>query len=1237
MRNITRKLVLSAGVSVIALGGMAFSAQAEDTKAPAAAKKSDDSVLVVTARRKALKNAIEIKKSSDTIVDSIVADEAGQLPDTSITEVLQRVPGVTLSRFSTQSGGTPSFQIEGTGISVRGLPYNASTLNGRQVFSASGASAIQWQEVTPELGAGVDIYKASRADLIEGGTSSIDLRTRMPFDYKKPTFDMSLGASYGDQIKKTSPNMSALFTKRFDTNIGEIGFLVDGAYSKYYSEDSDAQMGPYLSENDPNRDSSPGAFDGKALVPTGYGWSQSKHDRDRYGLYVAAQWKPSDDFTYSSTFFYSQYRNKDLSHSGSWSYGPTASAENIPVHPDSQGKCPTPVSKADCVDATFDANGAMTAGSIYVGATGDTGGPVFGWGGNGWLFSALPKGDPAYEWIWGESWSPDAGHNASNTILTADCRTKYGALDSSSPNIDWGKWAQPGMFYCQSTNNSSGATGLRLGANTSAGQGNSATMDFSNSFVWTPNDHMRVKGALQYVRSINKSVSMYTGITQDDPNLSSASFDVRNDVPVLGGFDATALANTKTAYFSQMSYNGNHNNGAMLAANFDVDYNFGDDHFFKSVSFGARVTSRRERDNFEGTYWAPLAEDWVSYPSPAMQTTGKESQSRAYLAGPNAITGPYWVKDDPNTPAVEGDTFSEYVLDANGHKIADSSDGSGTGYKTQQVTKDIHVTPYGTVSSADYQLYGFPGFFAGKTPSPGTVITPSDALMQSFNWQHLASISTDATQDAVNAARCAADPNALACDSHPGHWTPQQYWDKNIDQGLGIVNSTASNKAIYLETKFGSDGFWFVPAFTGNMGLRYVVNHLTSEGNFRVNSAKDFYLNPACAGIALAISAPGGLPANLGCHLYQVPVSSEPRTLDYGYARLLPSFNLKFALPHKLTLRLAGSQNMSMPNLNDVRAGGTVSPGLIETQTANGTVDYLWTMTSNTGSNRKPVMFTSGDVSLEWYPKDGAYAYLDVFGKELRDQDLYTSYFETHDTPLIDKTTGQTVTVSLPWFYQSNLSAHKAAEIKGFELGGRTFFDFLPAPFDGFGVSGSVTYVDSRNPAILANSVVGPYIPDNSGKTNNNGPVQGNPNTDFKTMPYFGMARWSYNVELYYSKGPFSTRLAYNWHDKQLLSTNANPTSYNATGGNPYTCTSCLHNGLNGQVYEMVPLWSAAAGYLDWSADYKINDRMTMGVSAANLTKTVSKTLQEPLPGVFERLDTYMADQRINLYLRMHY
>ena len=135
----------SVGVSSVALAicgaGLGLPAYAQDAGATKAsdAEATDESI-IVTARRQALKDAINIKRDSDTIVDSVVADEAGKLPDTSVTEVLQRVSGVALSRFAV-SQGNPAFQIEGSGISVRGLPYNSSMLNGRQVFSASGASA----------------------------------------------------------------------------------------------------------------------------------------------------------------------------------------------------------------------------------------------------------------------------------------------------------------------------------------------------------------------------------------------------------------------------------------------------------------------------------------------------------------------------------------------------------------------------------------------------------------------------------------------------------------------------------------------------------------------------------------------------------------------------------------------------------------------------------------------------------------------------------------------------------------------------------------------------------------------------------------------------------------------------------------------------------------------------------------------------------------------------------------
>ena len=111
MTNLTRKLMLGVGVSALALTAMTASAYAQnstaakaDTTSAEANAKPDSTVVIVTTRRKALKSAIDIKKNSDTIVDSIVADEAGALPDTSVTEVLQRVSGVTLSRFAGVGG-----------------------------------------------------------------------------------------------------------------------------------------------------------------------------------------------------------------------------------------------------------------------------------------------------------------------------------------------------------------------------------------------------------------------------------------------------------------------------------------------------------------------------------------------------------------------------------------------------------------------------------------------------------------------------------------------------------------------------------------------------------------------------------------------------------------------------------------------------------------------------------------------------------------------------------------------------------------------------------------------------------------------------------------------------------------------------------------------------------------------------------------------------------------------------
>jgi len=293
----SRAHALACGASLLALWSAAPTLA--QTTAPVATDDSTLDAVVVTARRRALENATEIKRNADTVVDSIVADEAGKLPDTSITEILQRIPGVTMSRFASL-GSPDQFSWEGTGVQIRGLSGVTGLLNGREIFSANGGGGLNWGDVTPELMAAVNVYKATTSDFIEGGTGgAIDLRTHMPFDYNKPQMDVSLSASYGDFIKKWSPAGSVLLTKRWDTNIGEFGALVDLASTRYRSADSFIRAEPYYQTT----------YNGKTVyAPGGFDYGNDDFDRKRKGLYAAFQWRPVQELTLWQTDFISKYK-----------------------------------------------------------------------------------------------------------------------------------------------------------------------------------------------------------------------------------------------------------------------------------------------------------------------------------------------------------------------------------------------------------------------------------------------------------------------------------------------------------------------------------------------------------------------------------------------------------------------------------------------------------------------------------------------------------------------------------------------------------------------------------------------------------------------------------------------------------------------------------------------------------------------------------------------------------------
>jgi TonB-dependent receptor len=310
MRQV-RRTALSIAAAQAAMGWSTFAAAqapaappaaASAASAPAAPAAEGTQTVVVSGQRGALASSQKIKQEADEVVDSIVASDIGKLPDRSVTEVLQRVVGVTIDR--TMAKNDPEhFSIEGSGVTVRGLTYVRSEFNGRDSFSANGGRALNFEDVPPELMAAVDVYKNPSAEQIEGAVSGlVNLRTAMPFDYKGFKASLSLQDSYSALREKSTPSASVMLSNRWDTDLGQFGALVDLAYSESATRTDAFQVEPYYPRSDL------AGYEGQTLwIPKGSQWRTLEFDRKRSGLYGALQWK-KNDLQSSLTYFKSKYR-----------------------------------------------------------------------------------------------------------------------------------------------------------------------------------------------------------------------------------------------------------------------------------------------------------------------------------------------------------------------------------------------------------------------------------------------------------------------------------------------------------------------------------------------------------------------------------------------------------------------------------------------------------------------------------------------------------------------------------------------------------------------------------------------------------------------------------------------------------------------------------------------------------------------------------------------------------------
>ncbi|MCU6453699.1 TonB-dependent receptor [Sphingomonas sp. A2-49] len=519
---------------------------------------TDRDEIVVTGVRQSLATAQNIKKNSDTVVDAITAQDIGALPDRSVNEALQRVPGVAISRFAAPND-SQHFSVEGSGVVIRGLSYVRGEFNGRDTFAVSGGREIGFNDVPSELIGSVEVFKNLTADLIEGGISgTVNINTRKPFDQDQRLLYLSGSMNWGDMERRGAPSVVGLYSQQWDTAGGSrFGILASASYSQQYARSDSVFLASMLPRYNDDRNGNgvqdagegrtinagtgfssslfdtypvPNGGTGPVYAPVGGGSRTQSFDRKRIGVSAAAQFENA-----AKTFLLTaQY----LRTTGEQNWLEKTIEPNVYY-----ADVTTTFPRAGTTN-TYDENGVFTSGSIV-----KRSGSVFGNRADG----------------------------------------SFGELTQFAPNGVFTTFSNR-AFYQKAT-----------------------TQDFSLNAKIEPVENLHINLDGQYVKSRSENVDDIV----DMATFSGVDIDLRGKVPQItlrpdGRNTADYFGNKASTYFRDAFNNRADNDGEEYSFRGDLQYDLSEDSFLRKLRVGGRYAKRDQtvRTN-DYNNWGAVSDTWT--------------------------------------------------------------------------------------------------------------------------------------------------------------------------------------------------------------------------------------------------------------------------------------------------------------------------------------------------------------------------------------------------------------------------------------------------------------------------------------------------------------------------------------------------------------------------------------------------------------------------------------------------
>lgn len=1029
----------------------------------------DENVIIVTGFAQSLKTAQSIKERADTVVDVITAEDIGALPDRSVAETLQRVPGVNIGRFEKTSDPT-RFSVEGTGVIIRGLPYVRSELNGRDIFSANGGIALSFEDVSPELVGRIEVFKNTTADMIEGQISGlVNLVTRKPLDNPGLNIAGSIEANYGDLRQEWSPTFNILASDTFDTAAGTFGLQLSYSNSALKSRTDASQLVDYCYRAS---DLSGGCIRAQAVNSGGF-----------QGDVLLGP----DEFPPADTVLVPQFAN----------------VRSTTLDRDRQAY--SVVGQFETLDGRL----LMTAEYLRSDTSFFTSEYA--------LLGRIDDGIATNQPRPGTTYEFDANGNFVSGVLTQNVGNPY-----ASPF---------------------GIGGIPLDALRFLRGTDSTTEDYSFDIEAEFTDRFRAKFEAQHVSSELTRDSVF-GATS---TWADIAIDLSGETPDIQFLQPSGPlpADVPQDYFGSGYYtyywfaldSRERNDGNLFSLSGDFEYDISDEGFLKKARFGARWAARdRVNRNTNFSTWGNLSAPWTGRanclpwgqnPSTFEPCTFEPGRFYTGLPGQEgAIGGGAYVDEFPNFAQVRS-------------PFADNFQRGETS------------TP----------IEGGSAFFFGGDDFLGEYLAgTTDQQVAAINDFSGSGPFGVATYGVNNRSRTLLDGTVVQCDPFcPGE----------------ISDVTEITNAAYGRLDFGTDfGGW---TMSGNIGVRYVETKVGNDSTIAFPDPAQFdavanggngdgivqptEISVPCAAIPDGEGRPDycdltGDRLNQFAALYTGELISDTRDITFDH--WLPSLNVRFDNGDGIVIRGAVSKGISRPDLNLFNAGGTLA--------FSGNVESGPLLQLQTGNrNLRPVESWNYDLSAEWYFDEVGSLTLALFMKDIEGIVQNGVGLVNYSAP---DAGSQDVVIRGP---ANDISG----TLKGLELAHQQVYDFLPGLLSGLGTQFSYTYVDASdfpNPNI---SGIGSPSVNSSGGPVNNGPFVAG-------TPLQGVSEHTINATVFYERGPFSARAAYNWRSDFLVTT-------------------------RDDLFPFSPIFQEAGGQLDGSIFYAVNENIKLGVQGVNLLDEVTK------------------------------